>query len=300
LVIQEDNIMRRVLAIGPSLTAGFLFLAFTSGIQAMMIRMASLPERVAMSDAVVVGKVIEIEKKNVSARQFPETKDKVEYQVAVIQVKEAPLGAKGLTHVRVAFVPPQAAPARGPGPIRPGLRRPAITLTKGQEGCFFLQQHFEESFYVLVPGTDPLDKKSQTFAKEVAQVKRYAKLLASPTAGLKSKDANERTLTAGLLLVRYRSPRPGEMKSEPIDAEQSKLILKALAQGDFNKPITATDLSAQQVFFRLNLTEKDGWKPGPFKNFQTEFPAAAKKWLKDHAETYRIERFVSDKAEKKD
>ena len=54
----------------------------------------------------------------------------------------------------------------------------------------------------------------------------------------------------------------------------------------------------QQVFFRLGLTEKDGWTPP--KDYK-QFPEAASRWLKDHADTYRIQRFVAEekKSEKK-
>ena len=53
----------------------------------------------------------------------------------------------------------------------------------------------------------------------------------------------------------------------------------------------------QMVFFRLQLTEKDGWKPP--QDFQQQ-AEEAKKWLKDNADKYRIPRFVNDAKEKKD
>ena len=65
--------------------------------------------------------------------------------------------------------------------------------------------------------------------------------VADPMASLKSKDANERVLTAGMLIYRYRDCRKnpnGKAKEEPIDAAQSKLILTAIAEGDWNQPLT--------------------------------------------------------------
>ena len=51
------------------------------------------------------------------------------------------------------------------------------------------------------------------------------------------------------------------------------------------------------MFFRLGLTPKDGWtQPKDFNQTADE----AKKWLKNNADKYRIERFVADKGEKKD
>ncbi|HMF14994.1 MAG TPA: hypothetical protein VKE94_21910, partial [Gemmataceae bacterium] len=226
----------------------------------------------------------------------PGAPEKTEFQVAVIEIADAVRGAKGLTHVRVAFPLPQAAGPPRPGPLRRG---PTVSLTKGQEGCFFLQQHPEEALFLLEPVAQPLDAKSDTYKKELAEAKRFAKLLQDPTAGLKSKDADERVLTAGLLVARYRSFRPGKTKQESIDAEQSKLILQALADADFTKPASTTGIAPQQTFFMLGLTDKDGWNPPPFKDFQKEFPAVVKKWLQDNAGKYRIQRIVGEKGEQK-
>jgi len=42
---------------------------------------------------------------------------------------------------------------------------------------------------------------------------------------------------------------------------------------------------------QLGVGEKDGWRPPT--DFQ-QIPAAAKKWLKDNAASYRIQSFVTD------
>jgi hypothetical protein len=205
------------------------------------------------------------------------------------------MNPKGLTHIRVGFVPPPIAGAGGPRPI---LRRaPAIVLTKDMEACFFLVPHFEENFNFVPAAVQPIDKKSETFEKDLAVVKRCAKVLADPMAALKSKDANERVRAAGILVARYRSVQPGQTKLESIPAAESKLILQTLAEADFNKQPGMDGIGAQNAFIRLGLTDKDGWMPTGFQNFQTEFPAAAKKWLAEHADTYRIQRYVADKKE---
>ena len=49
------------------------------------------------------------------------------------------------------------------------------------------------------------------------------------------------------------------------------------------------------LFTRLELTDKDGWKP-PQDN--TKLDEERQKWFKDHAATYRIQRFVAEKKEK--
>ena len=53
-------------------------------------------------------------------------------------------------------------------------------------------------------------------------------------------------------------------------------------------------MNPQNYFFRLGLTEKEGWKQ---PQDAAAIPDAAKKWLKDNAEKYRIERYVAEKKE---
>src|SRR5262249_20100477 len=120
-----------------------------------------------------------------------------------------------------------------------------------------------------------------------------------PMASLKSKDADERVLTAGMLIHRYRDYRKnptGKAKQEPIDAAESKQILLALAEADWNKGGTPGSIHPQMAFGMLQLTDADGWRPD-FKD-PNGFQTAAKKWLKDNADKYRVKQFVPEKAEK--
>ena len=86
----------------------------------------------------------------------------------------------------------------------------------------------------------------------------------------------------------------GATKTEAVPAEESRLILRALADADWSGRAFAP-LSPQGVFLRLGLTEKDGWKPpADLRNF----PAAAQKWLKENAGKYRVRRYVPAKERK--
>src|SRR5438874_1646650 len=64
--------------------------------KALMIAPPPGPQRVAMADAVVVGKVTSIEAKTVMATRFPGDKEKGEYTIAVVKIEETLAGAKGL------------------------------------------------------------------------------------------------------------------------------------------------------------------------------------------------------------
>jgi hypothetical protein len=268
------------------------------------IRLIPLPERVAMADLVTLGKLGKVEPKNVKATPIYGGDQKVEYQVLSLELKDPVLGVKkGAKTIRVGFVPPQQGGGGGGGRpiIRPGRPQPLV-LETGMEGCFFLTKHPVEDFYVTTDMFSFLNKKDNAnFDKDVKVIKRYGKMLADPMKGLKAKDATERAETATLLIMRYRSFKFGGAKTEAISADESKLILKGLADGDFAKQIRdQNEIAPIMAFYRLGLTEKDGWKPGPIQN-QNDLHAAIKAWLKDNAGKYRIQRFVAEtpKKEKK-
>ncbi|MBL8797349.1 MAG: hypothetical protein JNM56_25835 [Planctomycetia bacterium] len=275
-------------------------LGLTSSAQALSVAIMPLWHRVALADCVVIGKVSAIEDKLVMASVAPNGPME-EHRVAVLKLDKGFGTAKGLTHVRIG--------ATIPKPPQPGVPQIAgiemtypVNLAVGQEFCLILQPHHKETFFVAPRSYEAIRKQNNAnFDKEAALIERCFKLLENPDASLKSKDAEDRLLTAGMLLTRYkmtgRGVRAGEpaQKTEPIDATQNKLILEALASADWTKRDPAAFISPAQVFGYLQLTDKDGWKQP--QNFN-EMPAAAQKWLKDHAATHRIQRFVPEKPNK--
>ena len=236
-----------------------------------------LPNRVAAADMVVVGKVTGFEEKSVAA------KDGTEFRIATLTVDDALRAPKGTKTVRLGCVviPPMVA-------INPRH----FQATEGQEGCYFLTRHGDADFSVV--GTMGfLGKNSHGFEKDVKLVRRCAKLLEDPDASLKGENAEDRFLTAGMLVARYTTRRTANAKSAPIEAGQSKRILQALASADWTPSTDITQLSPQMVLGRLPLTDKDGWSP-PSGRDAKAYAAYAQKWVKDHAETYRIQQFVTD------
>jgi hypothetical protein len=287
--------------------AGVLCLALTtspSTAKAMMIAPSPISQRVATADCIVVGKVTGFGDKTVSVAAFPGAKEKQEYQIAIIKVETNLHGAKGVKEIRVGFIPPPPPPAPG-APGRPILRRPfrGVTFTLNQEACLFLTKHPEGDFYTAPMYFSVINKQGNAnFNKETDEVKRCAKLLADPKAGLESKEKEDRLLTAGMLIYHYRQRRPGngEPKTAPIDADLSKKILLTVADADWNaKPPRPGpfQMTPQTIFYQLGLTPKDGWQqPKDGKRF----PETAKKWLKDNADKYVIQRFVYEKKDKED
>ncbi len=280
--------------------------------KALMIAPSPVPMRVASSDVVIVGKVTSVEEKPTTSKM-----DGVAYQVAVVKIEQSIKGVKDTTHIRVAWPAPQVAPQppvdlNQPGrpiigrPFRPGRGIGNMNLHKDQEALLFLKKHASEPFYVGAEFMSVVNKDNNpNFKAEVADAERGAKVQADPIGSLKSKDPEERYLAAFLQLQKYRTQRTPNPKQEPISAEESKLILTALAQADWspNQPNRTPGwymMQPQQMFYRLQLTAADGWvqpKPDPKnpRNFQKQIEEAAKKWLTDHADKYVIKRFVEEK-----
>jgi len=275
------------------LSATFALLALAVLVQARIAAPMPIPQRLAQADCVVVGKVVSIEDKTVSASVSRDEPEKAEFKIALVRIDEGLFGAKGLTHVRVGFLPRNVQIGRS--------RFEHMNHTVGQEACFILRKHSTDpsffvapAYYLVIPKGD---KTNPNYDEDVKRIRRCAQALEAPDAALKAKDASNRFLAAALLIGRYRNSEIGA-KTEPIATEQSKLILGALAEADWTQRDPQTQLTPHQVFAMLNLQAADGWNPPVFKDVLKEFPVAAQKWLKDHP-GYRIQRFVPDSAPKK-
>jgi len=273
----------------------FAILGTTISAKALMIAPSPIPDRVALAESVITGKVTKIENKKVSLPIAPGSKEKQDFIVAVVHIDQAIKGAKGLTEVKVGYFAPPEAPAEGGPRIRPGIRRPQINLNEDQEVLLFLKPHHSGEFHLLQAYFDVVDKKSPEFDKDVEAAKKCAKLIEDPDKSLQSKEAEDRLITAAMLIAEYKSWfGPDEAKQEPISAERSKLILKALADADWSvKPMPgrgAIMMTPINLFSRLGLTPKDKWnQPMDFEKTAD----AAKTWLKENMDSYRITRFVA-------
>jgi RNA polymerase sigma factor (sigma-70 family) len=225
---------------------------------------------------IVIGKVTKIEEK-----------EQLDHKIAVVKIEESLKGAKGLTSIRVGFVAKQPQPPgiqllpANPAPGAPGaalpavpapnvraatiMRLPQVNLTEGQEACFLLKPHEKGDFNVLLNAYSAvIDKKQPNAEAQIKQVRELAKFLETPLPkSLDSEKADDRFLAAGLLILKYRTRQNFTVpaKEEPIDADESKKILKALAEADFTKPEPRLGMGPLELFYRLGVTAKDGWQP---------------------------------------
>jgi hypothetical protein len=283
-----------VLAIGSTVPARALVVAPPPG-----------PQQVGQADTVIVGRVMAIEDKDVAASPVKGSPQKANYRVAVVRVGENIKGAEGKEMIRVAWIAPQAPQPGNPNvpqvrPIRPGFRG-GIALNVGQDGMFYLKKHHEQKFYTMVNpfGSFIPSENNPNFNQEVEKARKTVKLLAEPVKGLKSANAEDRLLAAGLLITRYRTQEGPRVKTEAIPAEESKLILKVLADADWNpQGGRFNQMNALNLFQQLGLTAKDGWnqpqpQPGQ-QNYLQVLNDAARTWLRENQNTYRIQRFVNE------
>jgi hypothetical protein len=288
-----------------ALTAGLALLAYAATASAQnggRVPPAPIPLRVISADAIVIGKLGKVEEKTVAATGFPGAKAKVDYRVLELKVGEALRGAKKGDVIRFGFLLLKAD-RNGPGP-RTGISEDTVYVS-GQECLFFLYKHHDESFYISPSDYPSIDKKQESYAKALELTRRCLKLWEDPKASLKAKEAEDRLLAAGMLIRHYRWYRPGKYgpETEPLSAEESRLLLNILADADWPTEVPPGnslpfEMTPGPLFSQLDVTFKDGWT-SPDGGYAVLY-AAAKRWVKDHANTYRIQRFTPAAAKKPD
>jgi hypothetical protein len=241
-----------------------------------------------MVDCVFVGRITALEEKPVNARLYFLEKAETEFHLAQVQVQETFAGSRDQKSIRVGFL---------------GSQKPSHKAD--EEGCFLGLKHPDEDFYVVV-NWGLLAKNSKTYEKDLALARRCCRLLEKPEEALKSNEAEDRLLTAHMLLYRHivvpLCKYEKKVKVKPIDADQSKLIMLALADADWSRP-SPLGFKPQTVLRWLRgLTEAPGSplsKSIPEESMDLENPEATCKWLRDHAETFRIPGLVPPAAEDK-
>jgi hypothetical protein len=287
-------------------------LAATAQSKALVVAPARPGQMAMQADVVVIGKVTEIEKDTVEASAFPGApKDqKTTYKIAVVKLDEAIVGGKGLTQFRVGFADgggataPPPTRAGGGRVIRPGGRAP-VALSAGQEGCFFLTHHHEGDFYVLTGNAAPLDKKDENYEKQLAEVKKTARILEDPVAALKAKELADRFHAAHILLQRYQINRSGKpAEREAIPAEENKLILAIMLELPWQasnvapRPVTETPPPIRNTLWAMTQLDMVGFKQ-PMLNGQVSPEERQKAWeeattnyLKDNADKIKLKGYV--------
>lgn len=260
------------------------------------IRIFSPTEKLVRSDVVAVGKVTALEKDTIDAPQYPGAPDKVAYKIAVVKIENGLVGANNITHVKIGFIPP----AEGAPPVgRPGRGGYApVNLTKDMEALFYLKKHHSADFYTVEPIMAPTDTKDEGYKAQLETVKKGAAVIADPTKALKAEKADDRLFAAALLVTKYRSypENAPEVENVKIGADESKLILKAIAEGDWKKDQDGVSPHPYQAFSMLGLNQTSGFKfpqVKPGEDFITKAKETYTEWLAGAGKDYQITKIVA-------
>lgn len=304
--------MRRLLLSGLAAVASVGFAAEQAPALRIAVQNFSTTQKTAQAQVVVTGKVTGLEKETVELPQFPGDKNKVAFTIAVIKVETGLVGAKNITHIKVAFlVQPGVGTGGGdPAPVvgKPGLIRPIgpgfgpIQLAEGQEGIFFLQKHPGSDAYYTVPqGYTPVSAKAENYKDELAKVKMIADAFADPGKALKAEKLDSRLAATAALVGKYRQNTTGQMVETAIPAEETKLILKTLLEADW----TVADMPPPGFDYQLapsNIAGLLGLYPGangipqiiqkPGESYSAKYKEAIKVWYAKAGEKYEIKKFV--------
>lgn len=220
------------------------------------------------SDYVVVATVQTVEKEAVSVSRTPGSAP-MKHHVLVLEIETFYRGLPGISHVRVAV--------------------PLDTDIPHGKAVFCLNDHPQETFCVLQGGYVTLADNSTGFERQVATFETISRLHADLKAGLDSKDAEERLLSASLVitenrLANQRRQKNGE-KHEAVDAERSKHVLSVLAQSEWTARTPRFGMTAVRLFALAQLAERDDWK-----GVKDTRPMAnkAQPWLRENLDRFVI------------
>lgn len=274
-----------------------------SAAEGKLIALKPPAQRAATAEVVAVGTVTAVDADPAEALPYPGAEQKVKYRVAVVKVDEPLAGAKGETHLRVGFVPPPKAD--GDTPVRPVRRGyPSPELKAGDKYLFFLAKHPDGKFYAMPAMSPPVSAGDADAVKEdLAAVKKVLAVAAEPLKALKAEKADDRHFAAVTLATKYRAYPEGAAETEEVavPAEESKLILKGLVEGDWAKFRRDTP-NGLQAFYALGLTEADGWKmpevnpaPGKEVNVGEVTRTAFAAWLAGPGKGYAVKKVVAKK-----
>lgn len=266
----------------------------------------ALPERVVRSDFIVSGRVVALEPKDVEAVLSTELPYMVDYRIAVVKVKEVLRGNQEVKQVRLGFLSPDQdrkvdKAGKDISRISPYFFQ---SFTVGQDGLFFLRKHHQGDFYETIQpfGGFYDSANGPRFTTTVEDVRRLNQVMEAPREALKAENMTNRFVTATMLIHHYRLSwlKGRKPRETAVDAEESKLLLKTLAEADWqdvNEAITPTKYPPHpyRVFMQLGVTKSDGYEPPAKATEVRETLEYTHKWLRNNQEQYRIKRFSAEK-----
>ena len=270
---------------------------------------STVKQRLLQSQWVVSG-TLKAEKETVDLKQYPQAPVSTTYKVFTLKVNQVLVGDKVET---ITLLVGPADPAQIPfddgngrmaamPSFRPWLNN--VQVIDGQEGVFFVTKHpFSNKHSYLVPGAVPLNALDTKYKDNLAVIEKVQAVLKDPIKALKAEKAEDRFIAAQTLVQKYRAYPPqavNGVEEVAIDAEQSKLILAAILEGDFakyDKPVQGNVGNEYWENNPANLTSQLGLYAGGngFPQFQAPpgtHNATFKEKLKEFLETDTGKKYV--------
>jgi hypothetical protein len=238
------------------------------------------------SDAVIVGTVLDIDEQPTSAKPHPDAVEEMTYSVATVRIDRPLNGVKNLTHVRVAV------------PFG-SLDRAGAPFHEGGKFLFFLQKHSVTQLLLLSNYHQPVDLSKPGSGDVLHRVTMATTAMNDPVKALTAKESEDRVIAAIALAQWYRRVPPNSNGTDrlPRPAEEGKLLLTALAEGEWNAERRYDETNPYGVILGMGL-ENDGFKlPGNTNG--EEVGAATKKafvkWLADSGDKAVVRQIVAKK-----
>jgi hypothetical protein len=253
-----------------------------------------LPARVALADLIVIGRIDAKDAKMVEVLPSPGSKDKAAYRTCVLKAEEVLWGDKAAKEFRIGFAT-KVVSGLGPGEW--------LRYQPGHAGVFFLKRHHAGDFFVNFSLSNGLSRgvpKGGGFGtpgdydEQVRAVRKMVKMLEDPVTTLQGKNDADRYIGLTMLIEHYRSRgvKDPRWEEKPVDPKVSKLLLKVLAEADWNadRLVDYYPPHPYSLFQQLGVTNKDEYDP-PTDDERKTF-AATQRWLLTHQETYSVKRFT--------
>lgn len=264
----------------------------------------------------VVAGTVSMTKDTVEAPLWQGAPTKATFRVATIKVSDTLLGEKAATvKVLLGAADPtyinDPFPGQPPQPYYPQVPN-QIQLIDGQEGVFFLTRHQTVAdAFTHAPGSPPLNPLDTKYKSELDEVKVVGAVHADPTKALKAEKADDRMRAAYVLVMKYRRPPAYDGKQyeqKAIDAEEAKLIFKAIQDADWemwDKPqqpnevrdytLNPTNLLGQLQIY-TGAPGKGNFpqvRPQPGQGYHKAYQDAFKSWMDANGKDFEIKRYLA-------
>lgn len=235
------------------------------------------------ADMVITGTVVEIADDPMMAKTHAEAPAEMAYTVATVKIDRPLLGARNITHVRIAV------------PVGV-LDRDGAPFHRDGQFLFFLRAHPTTALMEPSYQHQSVDLSKPGAADILRRVTVATEAVRDPVKALSADARGDRTLAAVALAQRYRqipaAPKGYEAADRP--AEESRLLLTALAEAEWNAGGTPETGNIYGLMFGLGL-EQQGFKlsvpseADPVAGMKQRFA----KWVATEGKDARMKQFVA-------